>query len=62
MHAALRALFDAPQNNLTVRVGGKLVFGAAGCFGKAPLVSVCVHARSLHARLLIRRRIGSYVL
>ena len=62
MHAALRALLDAPQNNLTVRVGGKLVFGGAGCFGKAPLVSVCARATFLNARLLIRRRIESCVL
>ena len=39
MHAALCALVDAPQNNMTVRCDGKLVFGGAGCFGKAPAVS-----------------------
>lgn len=38
MHTALRALLDAPQNNLTVRCDGKLVFGGAGRFGNAPLV------------------------
>jgi hypothetical protein len=55
MQAAFRALLDAPQNNLTVRIDGKLVFGGAGFFGRAPLVSV--HARSslLNARSLMRR-------
>jgi inositol-pentakisphosphate 2-kinase len=40
MTAALRALLDAPQNNLTVRRDGELVFGGAGQFGKAPKVRV----------------------
>jgi hypothetical protein len=38
MHAALRALLDAPQNNLTVRLNGCVVFGGAGQYGSAPQV------------------------
>ncbi len=35
MHAALRALLEAPQNNFTCRRDGSVVFGGAGQFGVA---------------------------
>ena len=52
MQTAFRALLDAPQNNLTVRVDGKVVFGGAGCFGKAPLVRVCARLSCSNANAL----------
>ena len=35
VQAALRALLDAPHNNLTVQRDSRLVFGGAGRFGEA---------------------------
>jgi hypothetical protein len=46
VQAALRALLDAPHNNLTVRRDGLRVFGGAGRFGEAVQVN--------QARLLLR--------